>query len=151
MLKIERRFDHDDLQTVKQIKLLLLKAGNGELTDSFHPLVYSYLKDDFDQDRLKTQLSLVKDMITQVNSKRSPVTRVTVRTISEAMNTSCIFKGMLSEVDKLIKLYFTFPATTSERSFSSLHRIKTFLRSTMTEYRLNNLFVIYVHKSLLRH
>ena len=38
------------------------------------------------------------------------ITRVTsVRTISDAMNTSTIYKSMLSEVDKLLKLYYTFP------------------------------------------
>ena len=65
------------------------------------------------------------------------------------MNTSTIYKSMLSEVDKLLKLYYTFPVTTasSERSFFSLHRIKTFLRTTMTECRLNN--VLYVHKSVI--
>ena len=65
-------------------------------------------------------------------------------TISDAMNTSTIYKSMLSEVDKLLKLYYTFPVTTasSERSFSSLRRIKTFLRTTMTECRLNNVFFI---------
>ena len=79
------------------------------------------------------------------------MTKVTnIRTIAEAMNTSDIYKTMLSEVNKLLKLYFTFPVTTAtaERSFSSLRRIKTFLRSTMSECRLNNLFILYVHKSL---
>ena len=35
------------------------------------------------------------------------------------MQTLAIFRGMLSEIDKLLKIYFTFPATsvTSERSF----------------------------------
>ena len=72
-----------------------------------------------------------------------------VRTIAEAMNKSTIYKGMLGEVDKLLKLYFTFPVTTAtaERSFSSLRRIKTFLRSTMTHCRLNNLFWLYIHTS----
>ena len=57
---------------------------------------------------------------------------------------------MLSEVNKLLQLYLTFPVTTAtaERSFSALRRLKTFLRSTMTECRLNNLFLLYVHKSM---
>lgn len=65
------------------------------------------------------------------------------------MNESEIYKGMLSEVDKLLKVYFTFPVTsaTAKRAFSSLRRIKTFL-STMTQCRLNNLFMLYVHTNL---
>ena len=149
--EVERRFNHEDLHTIKQIEVLLLAAGNGEQVDTFSPLIQNYLKDDFDLERLKTHLSLVKNMIKEANSQRIPVTRVTnVRTISEAMNTSHIYKTMLSEVAKLLKLYFTFPVTTatSERSFSSIRTIKTFLRSTMMERRLNNLFVLYVHKSI---
>ena len=149
--EVDRRFDHEDLHTMKEIKLLLLNAGNGENLDSFHPLVSSFLQNDFDLNRLKTHLSPVKDMINEANTGSVPVRRVTnVRTISEAMNTSQIYKTMLSEVYKLLKLYITFPVTTasSERSFSSLRRIKTFLRSSMTECRLNNLFLLYVYKSL---
>ena len=45
---------------------------------------------------------------------------------------SAIYKDMLSEVDKMLKIFFTFPVTnvTAERSFSSLMRLKTYLRST---------------------
>ena len=54
---------------------------------------------------------------------------------------------MLSEIYKVLKIYFTIPVTiaTAERSFSSLRRLKTYLRSTMTQSRLNNLFILYVH------
>ena len=54
---------------------------------------------------------------------------------------SAICKDMLSEVDKVLKIFFTFPVTnvTAERSFSSLIRLKTYLRSTMTHCRLNYL------------
>ena len=54
------------------------------------------------------------------------------------------------EVDKLVQAYLTFAVTsaTAERSFSSLRRIKTFLRSSMTAQRLNNLFLLYVHQSI---
>ena len=38
--------------------------------------------------------------------------------------------------------------TTAERSFSALRRIKTYLRSTMTEARLSNLMLLHAHKDL---
>ncbi len=58
-----------------------------------------------------------------------------------------MFKRMLGEVHRVLKIYFTFPVTTAtaERSFSSLKRIKTFLRNSMTQSRLNNLFILYIH------
>ena len=70
-----------------------------------------------------------------------------VRTIGDSLNQSTMVKSMLGEVDKLLRAYLTFPATsaTAERSFSALRKIKTFLRSSMTQERLNNLFLMYVH------
>ena len=48
---------------------------------------------------------------------------------------SDIYKNMLTEVDKLLRIYFCIPVTsaTAECSFSLLRRIKTFLRSTMCQ------------------
>lgn len=149
--EIEKRFAHKDMSTIKEIEEILVKAGNGEAIDTLSPVIQSYFGNDIDLDRFKVQLTLVKDMIKTANAETVPVTKVTnVRTIASAMNASDIYKTMLSEVDKVLKIYFTFPVTTAtaERSFSSLRRIKTFLRSTMTECRLNNLFLLYVHKSL---
>ena len=57
---------------------------------------------------------------------------------------------MLSEVDALLRLYFTIPITTAtaERSFSVLRRIKTYLRSSMSECRLNNAMLLHCHKDI---
>ena len=80
-----------------------------------------YLKDDFDLERLKIQLSMLPDMIK--TSSLSTIKKVTnVRTIVSTMNESETYKVMLQEVDKLLRLYLTFPVTTptAERSFSSL-------------------------------
>ena len=43
------------------------------------------------------------------------------------------------------------PATnaTSERSFSALQRVKSYLRTTMTQLRLNNLMILNVHREAL--
>ena len=70
-----------------------------------------------------------------------------IETIADTLNESNIVKGMLGEIDKLLQAYLTFPVTsvTAKKSFSSLCRIKTFLRSRMTHQRLNNLFLMYVH------
>ena len=58
------------------------------MTSSFNPIIQSYLDKDFDLDRLKTQLSLVSNMIRTAYSE-NPITKVTnVRTICEAMNMS---------------------------------------------------------------
>ena len=38
--------------------------------------------------------------------------------------------------------------STSERSFSAMRRVKSYLRSTMTQERMNNLMILNVHKEL---
>ena len=47
-------------------------------------------------------------------------------------------------VVNIIQLYLVCPATTAnaERSFSQLRRIKTYLRSTMNQRRLNALLIL---------
>ena len=59
-------------------------------------------------------------------------------------------REMFSEVDKLLQIYLTIPVTTAtaERSFSALRRIKTYLRLTMSEERLNNVMLLRVHRFL---
>ena len=60
-------------------------------------------------------------------------------------------RSLLSQVVLLMKLILVMPATnsTSKRSFSALRRIKTYLRSTMKQERLNSLMVLHVHKDLI--
>jgi len=57
-------------------------------------------------------------------------------------------KALLTQVVKIAKLILVMPAINaiSERSFSALKRVKTYLRSTTTDSRLNNLLVIHIHK-----
>ena len=55
---------------------------------------------------------------------------------------------LLSQVEKLLQLIFVMSSTnaTSERSFSALRRLKSYLRTTMSQERLNFLMLLYVHK-----
>ena len=59
-------------------------------------------------------------------------------------------KTFMSAVALLIKLYLTIPVTTAtaERSFSSLRRVKTYLRSTITQCRLNNIMLLQLTKKI---
>ena len=57
-------------------------------------------------------------------------------------------RNLLSQVCRVVQLILVMPATnaTSERSFSALRRVKSYLRSTMGQQRLNNLMVLHVHR-----
>lgn len=53
-------------------------------------------------------------------------------------------------ISKLLKIIATLPVTTAtpERSFSTLRRLKTYLRSTMGDDRLNGLAQLHVHREI---
>ena len=149
--EIENRFDQSDLAIVCMVESLLLDAANGENVPEIPEVIARYFQGKIDLPRLRIQLPMLPDAIkTAFAGSAINVKKVTnVRTIADALDQNSIIKGMLSEVDKLLRAYLTFPVTsaTAERSFSSLRRIKTFLRSSMTCQRLNNLFLLYVHTS----
>ena len=69
-----------------------------------------------------------------------------IRTICDALNTQTVY----SEVHNQLGLFLTIPITTatSERTFSALRHVLPYLRSSMTEQRLNNCLLLYVHKEL---
>ena len=58
------------------------------------------------------------------------------------------YQTLFPQISKLFWLLLIMPATsaTSERSFSSLRHIKTYLRTSMKQERLNHLMMIYVRK-----
>ena len=57
-------------------------------------------------------------------------------------------RSLMPDIDKFLKLLLTLPASnaTSERIFSGPRRLKTFIRSSMTQVRLNNTLILYVHR-----
>ena len=65
-------------------------------------------------------------------------------------NISSAQRALLSEIYIIAKLILVMPATNavSERSFSALRRVKTYLRSTMKQTRLNHLMILHVHKDI---
>ena len=54
--------------------------------------------------------------------------------------------GLMPELSKVLKIFSVIPATScsSERSFSSLRRLKTYLRNTMGQERLSNLAIMLI-------
>ena len=58
--------------------------------------------------------------------------------------------GTFPAIATLLHIFATLPVTTatSERSFSALKYLKNYLRSTMTQPRLNGLALIYVHRDM---
>ncbi|XP_068225569.1 zinc finger MYM-type protein 1-like [Palaemon carinicauda] len=60
-------------------------------------------------------------------------------------------RRMFPQVEALLRLLLVSPASscTAERSFSALRRLKTWLRSSMSQQRLNHLMICHVHRDRL--
>ena len=60
-------------------------------------------------------------------------------------------RALLNQVEGLVRLLLLVPASsaTAERSFSALRRIKTWLRSTMSQASLNYVCLLNIHSEIL--
>ena len=91
----------------------------------------------------------LKSVIDKKQMKIKQITKIS--TICEILNSYDIGKQMFKEFDKLIKLYFTVPVTTAsaERTFSAFNRLKTTLRTYMSQQRLNHCLLARIYKEKL--
>ena len=105
--------------------------------------VVEFYGTELNEDRLKTQLTTLHCMDTDgsTNDIQSVITQL------KGLND--VERAFCSEVIKVTKLILVMPATNalSERSFSALRRVKTWLRSTIDQVRLNNCMTLNVHKT----
>ena len=140
--EITNRFDQPSFTFIQSVEEILIDAANGKEVQ-IPPAVTECYRNDLDFDRLSQQLRSLHDLcshyrkVTNVDS----VTQALVESDNRAI------RAMLSEVRKMLQLYLTVPVTssTSERSFSALRQIKTYLRNTMTQEKLNQSMLCYVH------
>ena len=61
-------------------------------------------------------------------------------------------KELFPNVDILFRIYLTLPVTncSGERSFSALQLVKSAIRSSMDDCRLNNLAILFIESDLTR-
>ena len=130
----------------------LIKAAKQQELEDDLKAVCAFYKDDFDQEMLYAQLQTFGvhfQQTYQLQSKEAS-TKMTIFDIkSYFLSLSHGQSVHLSQVKRLFQLVLVMPATdaSSERSFSALRRLKSYLRTTMMQERLNYLMLLYVHKN----
>ena len=148
--ELERHFHQDNFLLVRNIEAILLKSANGN-PGSFPNTFQETFSDDIDMQKLSLQLQILPDAIRSNAKDLQEVTQV--QSICDVLNEQPGIKKLLTEVHKLIRIYYTIPVTTAsaERSFSALKCIKTYLRNSMTQQRLNHCMLLHVHVTLTDH
>ena len=88
-----------------------------------------------------------KHLIIQLKSLEN-LSKYKTAMITDILKEISSCKVMIPQVLLLCILYLVCPATTAtaERSFSILRRLKTCLRGTMSQRRLNNLMILSIYK-----
>ena len=76
----------------------------------------------------------------------------TIFDVRQALSTMSLeMRQLFTQVETLLRLLLVCPVTScqAERSFSALRRLKTWLRNTMGQVRLNSSAICHIHKSRL--
>ena len=143
---ITDRFNQPGFLIYQHVESLLLKAANCKEYQSELKFVLEFYGSDLDGSSLSTQLEVFS---TTCKTKSQEVYRLSdMVKLFKSLTPSQI--ELMSQVCKAFKLLLVMPATNavSEHSFSALRRVKSYLRSTMTQQRLNHLMVLHIHKDL---
>ena len=139
---MEQRFNSDGFETFKHLEsLILLAAKRLDYEESLN-FVLNFYGDDFDEEMLKTQLVAFGHTFPEKNN-------ITFEDILKYFKEEPGTRIMFSQIVILIELILVAPASnaSSERYFSALKRLKTYMSSTMGQGRLNHLMVSSVYKN----
>ena len=141
------RFDQKGFKIFSNVQQLLFKACSaGQSFNEDLDVVCDFFYDDFSKE-LSAQLLTLRELHKSVVEDEIP----SVNSIGKALlSFSSTQRLLLNSVCQLFNLLLVLPATnaTSECSFSALRQIKSYLRSTMTQARLNHLMILHYHQDM---
>ena len=140
---ITSRFNQPDYEIYVQCENLLLWSILGEDIEEPIRRVVKFFEGDFSIENLRRHLQV---FAANFKAESSPPSIIDVFSYVEGL--SAAKRALMSEVVKVVELLLVAPVTnaTSERSFSILRLIKQYLRSTMTQARLNHLMTCSIYR-----
>ena len=138
---IKSRFDQQGFRVLQKLEVALLEKRDVQRSEVVNEVVQFYGDDFNHKDHLEAQLAQLHAGSEKALDDVQAVLEYLQSMLSAERDYYC-------EVIKLVKLILVMPATnaTSERSFSALRRLKTWLRSTTGQARLNWSMILHVHR-----
>lgn len=119
--------------------------GGSPSVDSLS-FLQKFYAEDLDFDRLPAQLQVLMHVEggSSINSMKDFI---------QCMRNMTGERKLVPDVVKLLRIYLTLPSSnaSSERAFSTLRRVKTYLRSSTSQERLNHLMLLHTYKDDLDH
>ena len=135
--EIERRFESSSFTFYAKVENVLENAAIGKsISTRDVGVIVEHFKEDLVESDLLTELKMVKNVYCEKSFA-----------YKEFKEKIVLYKSIFPQTSRLLQLLLVMPATsaTAERSFSSLRHVKTYLRTTMKQERLNHLMMIYIH------
>ena len=147
------RFHQPSLQIAERLEHVLLSFNNPPtpLASTFIAESLNVYAKDFDIEKLSSELILLPTIIKQASIAKT--TAITIADLQQLLRsvpkTSLDF---IPQYVKLLKLFLCLPfsTATAERTFSALRRLKSWMRSTMTQKRLCAFAICNIHKEVTR-
>ena len=111
--------------------------------DSIAPMAEKFNYLSVDSEKLRAQLCVIREMLKQTGNGG-------LKTTEDILQFLLPMKSAFPDFVKFLQLVLTIPVSSAqaERSFSCLKRVKTYLRSTMSAQRLNNLCLLSIEREI---
>ena len=131
---IQDRFDQPGYATYKNLKSLILKVANQTDYSTELQEVISFYEDGINEVDLTTQLQILSTKLAKDFQSKKPYTLKMV--LSFLCDLPAGQRVFFKQACHIACLLIVMPATNaaSERSFSVMRRIKTYLRSTLKNH-----------------
>ena len=138
--EVGRRFAQEGIKTYIKMEDLVMNGINGVTDEASLERICSIY--GLEKQQLVSNISTLKYSGKSFKSFKDVI--VYVRGLTDEG------KRLYAELVRLIKIFLLFPVSscTAERSFSVLKRVKSYLRSTMGQERLNHCCIINCYKEL---
>ena len=136
--EIHKRFDHKNVALMKAVHSCNPSSSSFLEIENILPLAEAY--NFFDKTLLGMECTLASRTLADKE----------LETINDVLLEIAPLKSAFPNLVKLLQLALTIVVSTAEceRSFSALKRIKSYLRSTMSEERLINLATLSIERRL---
>ncbi|KAL4121826.1 hypothetical protein QTP88_014259 [Uroleucon formosanum] len=130
------RFEENNLYVLNCMQDILLNDMPNN--NSFKEINKMY---GFDEDNLKAETTILNRMYKTVHDQNNVQSKINFIASEN-------YKAGFPTLTRLIQLFITVPTNSAscERSFSCLRRLKTYLRTTMGQSRLNSLGILQIER-----
>ncbi|XDV25282.1 hypothetical protein PO909_029225 [Leuciscus waleckii] len=130
-MQLTKRFEQSSLQVLDELERVLL---TGKMQD----VVSQY--PEMDRHSLEVQLPMFKLQFDYSTTLQA--TNILKNLLPEV-------RSLFSQVETLVRLLLVVPSSSAERSLSSIGRLKTWLRSSMSKTHLNSTAICHIHQNKL--